>query len=356
MTESVKTALKLTDGAVIVSIIDGDEKLYSEKMACINCGVNIPTLEPRSFSFNSNFGACKRCNGLGTIAEIDPAKLIADASLPVKKLPFFDNIDKMASTMMKTALAGIIKKYESRETKAASRKITGKKKTQDSGLETLDSIPFKQLPKEIADGFFYGVKGKIPMKWADNFHDSEWKGAIRYLSERLLNPPSEKIRIALNELISPTVCDVCEGKRLQPESLAVKIGGKGIADYTDQTIEEGVKSFASITLNPREEKIAGLILREIRQRLKFLNSVGLGYLTLNRSAASLSGGEGQRIRLATQIGSQLRGVLYVLDEPSIGLHPRDNKKLIETLHDYAIWEIRFWWLNTTKKRLWKPIM
>lgn len=341
LTESVKTALKLTDGAVIVSIVDGDEKLYSEKMACINCGVNIPTLEPRSFSFNSNFGACKRCNGLGTIAEIDPAKLIVDANLPANKLPFFDDIDKMASTMMKTALAAIIKKYESKESKVKSgeqkvEKTKSKsKKTDapDSSLSNLDSIPFNQLPKEIINGFFYGVKGKIPMKWAEGYHDSEWKGAVRYLSERLHNSPSEKIRIALTELISPVNCDVCDGKRLQPESLAVKIGGLGIADYTGLTIEDAVKAFEKIKLNAREEKIAGLILREIRQRLGFLNSVGLGYLTLNRSAASLSGGEGQRIRLATQIGSQLRGVLYVLDEPSIGLHPRDNKKLIATLHE-----------------------
>jgi excinuclease ABC subunit A len=339
LTESVKTALRLTGGAVLISIIDGDEKLYSEKMACVNCGVNIPTLEPRSFSFNSSFGACKRCHGLGTIAEVDPAKLIPDANLAWSKLTFLDGVDKMASTSMKTALAAIIKKYNKKAGKSESKKgiekIIGKVKNllgADASGQITDSTPFNQLPTEIADGFFQGITGKIPMKWGDNYYDSEWKGAIRYLRERLHNAPSEKIRVALTELISPVTCPDCDGKRLSPESLAVKINGLGIADYTGLTIEEAVKRFDKISLNDREEKIAGLVLKEIRERLKFLNAVGLGYLTLDRPSGTLSGGEGQRIRLATQIGSQLRGVLYVLDEPSIGLHPRDNQKLIETLH------------------------
>lgn len=338
LTESVRTALKLTNGAVIVSIVDGEEKLFSEKMACINCGVNIPTLEPRSFSFNSNFGACKRCHGLGTVAEVDPAKFIPDANVAWKKLTFLDDVDKMASTVMKTALAAIIKKYN-KKPGSLSRKAKGilekvKKLLLPGSSDSIsDSTPFNQLPPEVVDAFFNGIDGKIPMKWGDNYYDSDWKGAIRYLRERLHNAPSEKIRVGLNELISPVPCEDCEGRRLQPESLAVKIGGLGIADYTSLSIEEAVKKFEKITLNEREEKIAGLVLREIKQRLKFLNAVGLGYLTLDRPAATLSGGEGQRIRLATQIGSQLRGVLYVLDEPSIGLHPRDNKKLIETLHE-----------------------
>jgi excinuclease ABC subunit A len=338
LTESVRTALKLTDGAVIVSVVDGEEKLFSEKMACVNCGVNIPTLEPRSFSFNSNFGACKRCHGLGTVAEVDPAKLIPDANIAWKKLTFLDGVDKMASTVMKTALAAIIKKYNKKPGSLSRRAKAGildkiKNLLVGDGHEVAESTAFNHLPPEVVDAFFNGIDGKIPMKWGDSYYDSEWKGVIRYLRERLHNAPSEKIRVALNELISPVPCDDCEGKRLQPESLAVKIGDLGIADYTGLSIEDAVKRFDKITLNPREEKIAGLVLREIRQRLRFLNAVGLGYLTLDRPAATLSGGEGQRIRLATQIGSQLRGVLYVLDEPSIGLHPRDNKKLIETLHE-----------------------
>jgi excinuclease ABC subunit A len=146
------------------------------------------------------------------------------------------------------------------------------------------------------------------------------------------NPPSEKVRVALEELVSPIDCPACAGKRLQPESLAVRVGGLGIADYVELTIDEAIERFDEIVLNSREEKIAGLVLKEIKERLRFLQAVGLGYLTVDRASGTLSGGEGQRIRLATQIGSQLRGVLYVLDEPSIGLHPRDNQKLLETLH------------------------
>ncbi len=312
--ESVKTALKITNGAVIVSVIDGDEKLYSEKMACVDCGVNIPTLEPRSFSFNSMFGACKRCIGLGTVAEVDAAKLIPDANLPVSKLPLLDEFDKSGSNHLREALSAIIRNFS----------------TDDSRLSTLDSR-FIDLSPEIQNAFFNGMKGKLPFVFGNQTLKMEWKGAIRLLRERMNTAPSEKIRLALTELISPIPCPDCNGKRLSPESLAVKINKFGIADYTGLTIEDAVKKFDAIMLNVREEKIAGLILKEIKQRVKFLNAVGLGYLTLNRPSGTLSGGEGQRIRLATQIGSQLRGVLYVLDEPSIGLHPRDNQKLIGTL-------------------------
>jgi excinuclease ABC subunit A len=313
---SIRTALKLTNGAVLVSVIDGEEKLYSENLACVNCGVNIPTLEPRSFSFNSNFGACKRCHGIGIVAEVDVDKLIPDDTLPVNKQPFLDSIDKMASTVLRTALNALIKKAKD------------KSKTKD---QVSEKTPFNQLPEDILEGFFHGIQGKVPMKWGDKYYDSEWKGAQRLIRERLHNASSETVRQSLSEFISPTVCPDCHGKRLQPESLAVKVGSLGIADYTALPIEEAFKKFDEIKLTEREEKIAALILREIKDRLRFLNAVGLGYLTLGRASASLSGGEGQRIRLATQIGSQLRGVLYVLDEPSIGLHPRDNQKLLETL-------------------------
>ncbi len=316
LTESVKTALKLTGGAVLISVVDGDERLFSEKMACVTCGVNIPTLEPRSFSFNSAFGACKRCAGLGIVAEIDARKLIPDQTLPISKQPFLDGVDKMASTVLRTALDGLIAKHN-------------KKQKADA---VTSNMPFSDLPAEVRDGFFEGVAGKIPMKWGESFYPSEWKGAVRFLRERMHNSTSEKIRVALSEFIAPGPCSDCGGKRLQPESLAVRIGGLGIGDYTALPIDEAVARFEEIRLTPREEKIAGLVLREIKDRLRFLNSVGLGYLTLDRGSGTLSGGEGQRIRLATQIGSSLRGVLYVLDEPSIGLHPRDNQKLLETLH------------------------
>ncbi|HSB27669.1 MAG TPA: excinuclease ABC subunit UvrA, partial [Pyrinomonadaceae bacterium] len=162
-------------------------------------------------------------------------------------------------------------------------------------------------------------------------YQSEWKGALTWLRDRLNEAPSEKIRIALEELVSPKICQQCKGQRLRSDSLSVRVGGRGIAEYTGMPIEDSIEAFAQVKLNSREEQIAGPVLREIKNRLRFLSTVGLGYLTLDRASSTLSGGEGQRIRLATQIGSQLRGVLYVLDEPSIGLHPRDNQKLLDTL-------------------------
>ena len=191
---------------------------------------------------------------------------------------------------------------------------------------------FSDLPQEIRDAFFHGTKRRITFRHGDYKFERDWLGAMRAMRERIENPPSEKIRAALEELIAPIPCPSCHGERLQPESLAVKVNGLGIADYTEFPISDSSKKFGAIKLGPRDEKIAGLVLKEIKDRLRFLDAVGLGYLTLSRSSATLSGGEGQRIRLATQIGSQLRGVLYVLDEPSIGLHPRDNQRLLETLH------------------------
>ena len=307
--EAVKTALKLTDGAVLVAIVDGEEKLYSEKMACVNCGVNIPTLEPRSFSFNSNFGACKTCHGLGTIDEIDPSKIIADLNAPANKLTFLEN-DKNGANFLKAGLNALAEHFAVNLSK-----------------------PFDELPAEFREAFFRGTSGEFQFKQKDYKYKGEWKGAVRGLQERLKNAPTEAVREALETLISPVICRVCDGKRLQPESLAVKVNNHSISDFAELPIEKSVGEFEKIRLTERDEKVAGLVLREIRNRLNFLQNVGLGYLTLDRTSASLSGGEGQRIRLATQIGSQLRGVLYVLDEPSIGLHQRDNLKLIETMQN-----------------------
>ncbi|HYX43129.1 MAG TPA: hypothetical protein VE821_15595, partial [Pyrinomonadaceae bacterium] len=308
LSESVRTALKLTGGAVLVSVVDGEEKLYSEKMACVNCGINIPPLEPRSFSFNSANGACKRCHGLGTVLEVDPAKLIHEPHERVDKQVFLGAADKQGSAYLKSALLAIVEHFGA------------------SG-----AVPFSALPKQVRDAFFHGLNGQITFRHGQYSYQSDWKGAIRHLRERMNDAPSEKVRVALEELVSPVECPECHGQRLQPESLAVRVGNLGIADYTALPVDETVEVFDRLTLNEREEQIAGRVLREIRNRLRFLQTVGLGYLTLDRPSATLSGGEGQRIRLATQIGSQLRGVLYVLDEPSIGLHPRDNQRLLETL-------------------------
>jgi excinuclease ABC subunit A len=308
LTESVRTALKLTGGAVLISVVDGEEKLYSERMACVNCQINIPPLEPRSFSFNSAYGACKRCHGLGTVLEIDPALLIPDANERADKLLFMGTADKQGAAYLKSALAAVAEHFGAR----------------------LD-VPFAEFPKPARDAFFHGLEGQITFRQGLYSYQSDWKGAIRHLRERMNDAPSEKVRVALEELVSPVECPDCHGKRLQPESLAVRVGNLGIADYTALPIEEAANVFDKLKLNEREQQIAGLVLREIRNRMRFLAQVGLGYITLDRPSATLSGGEGQRIRLATQIGSQLRGVLYVLDEPSIGLHPRDNQKLLETL-------------------------
>jgi excinuclease ABC subunit A len=343
LAESVKTALKLAGGAVLVSVIDGEEKLYSEKMACVNCGINIAPLEPRSFSFNSAYGACKRCQGIGTVLEIDANKIVPDQNVPAGKVDFLCGIDPAGATFLKAALAAIIEKFSGGDkleppTGKERSKTSRRKKAKDGGpddneqVQSLLDIKFANLPAEVREAFFNGTKKRLTFRHGDYKYERDWLGAMRAMRERIENPPSEKIKAALEELIAPTPCPSCRGKRLQPESLAVKVNGAGIADYTGLPISEAAKRFSAIKLSPRDEKVAGLVLREIRNRVSFLDAVGLGYLTLDRASATLSGGEGQRIRLATQIGSQLRGVLYVLDEPSIGLHPRDNRRLLDTLH------------------------
>lgn len=339
--ESVKTALRLTGGAVLVSVVDGDERLYSEKMACVNCGINIASVEPRSFSFNSAYGACKRCHGLGTVLEIDAEKIVPDPQMPVCKIEFLGGADRSASGFLKSALYAIIELYSAgekleRRNGSAVLKKRRRVKTSSSPADkngAMANLPFDELPAEIKDAFLYGTRKPITIRQGNYKYSTDWRGALSVMKERLEHPPSERIREALTELVSPVTCPDCRGARLQPESLAVRVNGLGIADYTSRTIDEALKLFEAVKLSPREEKIAGLVLKEIRDRMRFLSNVGLGYLTLDRPSATLSGGEGQRIRLATQIGSRLRGVLYVLDEPSIGLHPRDNLKLLETLHE-----------------------
>ncbi len=349
ITESVKTALRLSGGAVLVSVIDGEEKLYSERMACVNCGVNIAALEPRSFSFNSAYGACKRCNGIGTVMEIDANKIVPDQSISAGKMTFLAEADTAGSKFLHAALVAIIEKFTGgdkleppKNVNLATQKQRGRKKakTRSTGSapsaeldaqKALLETAFGDLPQEIRDAFFHGTKRRLTFTHGAYKIERVWPGALRAMRDRMENPPSEKTRAALEELIAPVKCPECNGSRLQPESLAVKINGIGIADYTAMPVDELVKKFDEVSLNARDEKIAGLVLREIKGRIRFLAAVGLGYLSLDRASATLSGGEGQRIRLATQIGSQLRGVLYVLDEPSIGLHPRDNKKLLETL-------------------------
>jgi excinuclease ABC subunit A len=271
--------------------------------------------------------------------EIDANKIVPDQSQAAGKVEFLGGVDKAGGTYLKTALVAIIERATDgdRLGQPEDSLITKVKKklanNGNDGVKKLLQTPFADLSKEIRDAFFHGTKRRLTFRQGSYKYENDWKGALRVMRDRMENPPSEKTRAALEELVAPVSCPVCEGQRLQPESLAVKVAGLGIGEYTELPISEAVTKFDAIKLTTREEKIAGLVLKEIRDRLRFLDAVGLGYLTLNRASATLSGGEGQRIRLATQIGSQLRGVLYVLDEPSIGLHPRDNKRLLDTLHE-----------------------
>jgi excinuclease ABC subunit A len=296
--QSVATAMKLGNGLVIVSVVDGDEQLYSSRLACPDCGINIPALEPRSFSFNSIYGACKECNGLGSKYDFDPAKVIVEWSKP----------------LMDGALGpGSGSSYLQRmvDIVAAAYKIDL-------------STPFEKLPAKIQNLLLYGPDEKEAPRLG-------FRGVLGFLKQNMEEATSEGYRDWLLGYMSATICPACHGRRLRPESLAVKVNGLSIGDFTALPIARSMETAAKIQLNPREKLIAGRVLHEISERLQFLHAVGLGYMSLDRSAATLSGGEGQRIRLATQIGSRLRGVLYVLDEPSIGLHHRDNNRLLQAL-------------------------
>jgi excinuclease ABC subunit A len=307
LADSVSLAAKLTEGIVLVSIVDGTEKLYSEKMTCVICGVSLPTFEPRSFSFNSPYGACRTCNGIGVQMEADPLRLIADENKPLSELEFIPE-DENTGGQLKEALLAVAKIFNCSPSKS-----------------------FADMDEKAKEAFLYGTKEKLSFEYGGYTYNAAWGGAANLVKRRYEEAKTEKTRSALEGLVSSRACHSCQGKRLRPESLAVRVGDVTIADCVSMPISEAVTAFTQLKLTKREEKIAGQILREIQSRLQFLNTVGLGYLSLDRASTTLSGGEGQRIRLATQIGSQLRGVLYVLDEPSIGLHPRDNQRLLETL-------------------------
>jgi excinuclease ABC subunit A len=295
---SVKAAMELAEGLVAVSALGLDERLFSERQACIDCGVSIPTLEPRSFSFNSRHGACPECGGTGTQRTVNPDNLILDRGQPIATLQFSIENARIEH-YLRESLLKIAKKF----------KTDGK-------------TPFEKIPAKARDSYLFGS--------ADP--DGFW-GIDKWLKSVLETEGNPGTREEVEKLFSVEDCAACKGSRLRPESRAVKINSLGISDYARLSLEKAQKAFCDIKLNPRETQIAGQILREIQERINFLLNVGVGYLSLDRPASSLSGGEGQRIRLATQIGSKLRGVLYVLDEPSIGLHPRDNRRLLDTLAD-----------------------
>ncbi len=280
---SIETATGLANGLALVAVVNGEERLYSRKLACTECGAGIPELEPRSFSFNSPYGACEECHGLGSQWTFDPAKLVADPSKPL-----LEGIAIAAgSAYMEERLREVARQHRVSLSK-----------------------PFQELPRKSQD--------LLRERVVANLNES-YQGA------------SETYRQWLEEYMSPVACQACKGLRLRPASLAVRVKNFSIAEFTALPIARALVTARNWKFGERETEIAGRVLDEIRRRLEFLSAVGLDYLSLDRSAATLSGGEAQRIRLATQIGSKLRGVLYVLDEPSIGLHPRDNGRLLETL-------------------------
>jgi excinuclease ABC subunit A len=290
--------MKLAGGLVQVVVVGGEEQLYSARLACPDCGINVPQLEPRSFSFNSAYGACPECHGLGSKYDFDPAKIIVDWSKPLLDGGLGPGSASSNLVHMIEIAAG----------------------THGFDLKT----PLEKLPEKIQNLLFYGEPERGGGK-------SGFRGIIAYLKQNLEESTSDNYREYLLDYMSATQCPACKGKRLRPESLAVKVNGMSIAEFTALPVSGALDSARRVKLAGREEIIAGRVMHEIVERLQFLDAVGLGYISLDRSAATLSGGEGQRIRLATQIGSKLRGVLYVLDEPSIGLHHRDNNRLLEAL-------------------------
>ncbi len=287
---SIETATKLASGLVTVAVVNGDEHLYSQKLACPDCDTSVPAIEPRSFSFNSPYGACETCSGLGNKWMFDPGKILADPSKPL-----FDG--------------GLVPAAAS---ETIARATTEAAKRQKINL----SKPFDALAAKAQDFLMVGGAG--------------FPGILKLLEDKF-EDATDMYREWLMDYMSPSQCPECKGRRLKPSSLAVLVKGVSIAAFTALPVARAIPKLKGWEFTERETQVAGRVLHEIRNRLEFLSAVGLDYLSLDRSAATLSGGEAQRIRLATQIGSRLRGVLYVLDEPSIGLHPRDNARLLDTL-------------------------
>ena len=313
LADSLETALKLGEGVAYVQIVDGELLMFSENFACVDCGISLPELTPRMFSFNNPYGACPVCTGLGSHMEFDEELVLPDPRLSVGGgvfAPLSKNLHSYAMCVMKAIL-----------------------ENRGYSLET----PWQELDKKTKQALLYGSgEERFHFRYTNMFgEDKEYfvpfEGVMPLLARRYHETDSDEMRESYENYMTEIPCKACHGARLKPETLAVTVGGKNIDEVTRMTIREADAFFTQLTLTPREAKIARQILKEIHARLNFLLDVGLDYLTLSRSAGTLSGGEAQRIRLATQIGSGLQGVLYVLDEPSIGLHQRDNNRLLATL-------------------------
>ena len=317
LADSVETALKLAGGRIIVELVDTKElRIFSEKMSCPNeHPLTLTEIEPRTFSFNAPFGACPNCSGLGTKMQVDASLVIGDPGA---------SIQGGAILPWSQAGKGLFPYYQ--------RMVQGLAEELGFSLDT----PWQELDEEIRDAILFGNNFDVKVKWKNRYgrelrYTSGFEGVLAYVERKHLETESDWSRDRWAGYLREIPCPDCNGARLKPEVLAVKVYNKSIADVAAMSLLEAVKFFDTIELDDRDAKIAAQVLREIKARLDFLLAVGLDYLTLERAAGSLSGGEAQRIRLATQIGSGLTGVLYVLDEPSIGLHQRDNRRLIETL-------------------------
>ena len=313
LADSLETALKLGEGVAYVQIVGGELLMFSENFACVDCGISLPEITPRMFSFNNPYGACPVCTGLGSHMEFDEELVVPDASLSVGGgvfAPLSKNLHSYAMCVMKAIL-----------------------ERRGYSLET----PWQEIDKKTQQVLLYGSgEERFHFRYTNMFgEDKEYfvpfEGVMPLLARRYHETDSDEMRESYENYMTEIPCKACHGARLKPETLAVTVGGKNIDEVTRMTIRQADAFFLQLTLTQRETKIAHQILKEIHARLKFLLDVGLDYLTLSRSAGTLSGGEAQRIRLATQIGSGLQGVLYVLDEPSIGLHQRDNNRLLATL-------------------------
>ena len=318
LTDSVEVASNLSGGLVVINVVGEDRDiLFSQNYACEDCGVSIEELTPRMFSFNNPFGACPTCMGLGSQMKIDP-----DLVIPNKNLSILEGAIT-ASGWNNIKSDGISRMYFD----ALSKKYKFKLNT-----------PVKDLPPEVMDVILYGTKGeKLTLHYdqprGQGTLYQPFEGIVNNLERRYRETQSDAVKRELEECMSECPCPTCQGRRLKKESLAVTVGGLDIDAYCRKSVTEALDFMERLELNPTQTMIAAQILKEIKNRLGFLRSVGLQYLTLSREAGTLSGGESQRIRLATQIGSSLMGVLYILDEPSIGLHQRDNDKLLATLKE-----------------------
>ncbi len=314
LTDSIETALRLTEGLILIHILEREDLTFNTKFACPEHGVGIEEMEPRMFSFNSPFGACESCKGIGFLQKVDPDLVLPNKELSIDEGAVAPYANSMEGTYYQQMVEAVVRAY---------------------GQKT--DVPVKELSPAVINALLYGTgKKEVSFTFESKYggtrnYKAPYEGVITNLERRYTDTQSDYMREKIEEFMSLTPCESCNGKRLKPTTLAVTVGGMNITDFSDLSVKDALVFFRELKQNTTRTAIADQIIKEINARLQFLTDVGLGYLTLSRASGTLSGGESQRIRLATQIGSGLVGVLYILDEPSIGLHQKDNEKLLKTL-------------------------